>query len=48
MHDQHESTPEEDEQAPEQQQEYEAMEGPGQGDQPLPGDAPPEEPIHES
>ena len=48
MHDQIRPTPEENEEAPERQDEAEAMQAPGQGEQPLPGDAPPEEPVHES
>ncbi|HET8653541.1 MAG TPA: hypothetical protein VFM13_13325 [Gaiellaceae bacterium] len=48
MHEDPAPTPEEHEQAPDRIEESQAAEGPGHEDDELPGDSPPDEPIHES
>jgi hypothetical protein len=48
MHEDPAPTPEEQEQAPERLPEQQETGGPGQGDEELPADNPPSEPIHES
>lgn len=48
MHEDPAATPDEQEQAPEETPEHQAAEGAGFGDDELPGDDPPAEPIHES
>ena len=48
MHEDPAPTPEEREDAPEQLPESQAAQAPGHEDDKLPGDDPPDEPIHES